>query len=124
MKDDVTVTVTYKKNYPKEKITIKAGSAEKVYDGTPLTEEKYTYTQGILLDGDVLTATTSGSQTEVGKSKNTYELNWNGTAKESNYEVTASKGTLEITEQSIVPENPDYRGVTVNKPSDKTYDGK
>ncbi|SCH59740.1 Uncharacterised protein [uncultured Ruminococcus sp.] len=129
LKDDVTVTVTYKKNYPKEKITIKAGSAEKVYDGTPLTEEKYTYTQGILLDGDVLTATTSGSRTEVGTSYNViagtaYSIKHGDKDVTSKYNVGLESGTLTVKPQSIVPENPDYRGVTVNKPSDKTYDGK
>ena len=129
LKDDVTVTVTYKKNYPKEKITIKAGSAEKVYDGTPLTEEKYTYTQGILLDGDVLTATTSGSRTEVGTSYNViagtaYSIKHGDKDVTSKYNVGLESGTLTVKPQSIVPENPNYRGVTVNKPSDKTYDGK
>ena len=129
LKDDVTVTVTYKKNYPKEKITIKAGSAEKVYDGTPLTEEKYTYTQGILLDGDVLTATTSGSRTEVGTSYNViagtaYSIKHGDKDVTSKYNVGLESGTLTVKPQSIVPENPNYRGVTVNTPSDKTYDGK
>ena len=102
-------------------MTINTPDASKVYDGTALTADG---TIDGIVKGETVSFKTTGSQTEVGKSKNTYELNWNGTAKESNYEVTASKGTLEITEQSIVPENPDYRGVTVNKPSDKTYDGK
>ena len=128
LKDDVTVTVTYKKNYPKEKITIKAGSAEKVYDGTPLTEEKYTYTQGILLDGDVLTATTSGSRTEVGTSYNViagtaYSIKHGDKDVTSKYNVGLESGTLTVKPQSIVPENPDYKGIDIDIPSDSKYDG-
>lgn len=67
---DVTVTVTYREDFPTEEIVIRAANAEKPYDGTPLENSSYTYTQNVLKDGDVLTATVSGSRTEAGTTAN------------------------------------------------------
>ena len=96
----------------------------KVYDTTPLTAEGRI--EGIV-EGETATFTTTGSQTEVGNSKNTYTLTWDGTAKETNYTVSESLGTLIVTPQSIVPdpdpENPSYKGVEVNTPADVPYNG-
>ena len=47
-------------------ITITAKSASKIYDGTPLTDNDFTFTQGVLVEGDVLTAVVEGSATNVG----------------------------------------------------------
>ena len=47
-------------------ITITANSASKIYDGTPLTDNGFDYTKGVLADGDVLTAVVEGSATNVG----------------------------------------------------------
>ena len=47
-------------------ITITANSASKIYDGTPLTDNGFTFTQGVLADGDELTAVVEGSATNVG----------------------------------------------------------
>ena len=105
-------------------LTITTPKAEKVYDGNALTAE------GSItgfVNGETATFTTTGSQTEVGNSKNTYTLTWDGTAKETNYTVSDSVGTLEVTKQSIVPDpnNPEsYKDVTIDDPSDATYDGK
>ena len=105
-------------------LTITTPKAEKVYDGNALTAE------GSItgfVNGETATFVTTGSQTEVGNSKNTYTLTWDGTAKETNYTVSDSVGTLEVTKQSIVPD-PDnsksYKDVTIDDPSDATYDGK
>ena len=105
-------------------LTITTPKAEKVYDGNALTAE------GSItgfVNGETATFVTTGSQTEVGNSKNTYTLTWDGTAKETNYTVNDSVGTLEVTKQSIVPDpdNPEsYKDVTIDDPSDATYDGK
>ena len=105
-------------------LTITTPKAEKVYDGNALTAE------GSItgfVNGETATFVTTGSQTEVGNSKNTYTLTWDGTAKETNYTVSDSVGTLEVTKQSIVPDpdNPEsYKDVTIDDPSDATYDGK
>ena len=55
---------------PEQHIVITANSAEKTYDGTPLTDDGYTYTDFVLAEGDVLTAVVEGSQTDAGSSVN------------------------------------------------------
>ena len=119
-----TVTGKAKVTITKRPVTITTPTQSKVYDTTPLTAEGTI--EGIV-EGETATFTTTGSQTEVGNSKNTYTLTWDGTAKETNYTVSDSVGTLEVTKQSIVPDpnNPEsYKDVTIDDPSDATYDGK
>ena len=47
-------------------IVIEAASASKPYDGTPLTDDGYSYTEGVLPEGYELTAVVEGSATNVG----------------------------------------------------------
>ena len=104
-------------------LTVTTPSANKVYDGTPLTAEG---TISGFVNKETATFTTTGSQTEVGNSKNTYSIKWNGTAKSTNYQISEAVGTLTVTQQSIDPEDPEnnYNGVTINNPSNSVYDGK
>lgn len=51
-------------------IVVTADSDTKVYDGTELTKNTYTYTDGVLLSGDKLEATITGSQKYVGSYNN------------------------------------------------------
>ena len=132
-----TVTITIKgignytgeftKTYqilPRE-YTVTTNTDSKVYDGTALTAGG---TVNNLVDGETVGFTMTGSQTDVGISDNTYELNWTGSAKESNYtRGKDSIGTLTVTKQSIAPdpEHPEtYKEVTITSPSDEVYDGK
>ena len=132
-----TVTITIKgignytgeftKTYqilPRE-YTVTTNTDSKVYDGTALTAGG---TVNNLVDGETVNLTMTGSQTNVGTSDNTYELNWTGSAKESNYiHGKDSIGTLTVTKQSIAPdpEHPEtYKEVTITSPSDEVYDGK
>jgi len=110
---------------PKE-YTVTTDSATKTYSGTALTAGGKV--EGIV-SGETVEFTTTGSQTEVGTSKNTYELVWKS-AKATNYTLAKeSIGTLKVKKQSIDPgtdpekPNPDYTGAKVNSPSDKVYDG-
>ena len=110
---------------PKE-YTVTTKSASKIYDGTALTAGGKV--EGIV-SGEEVIITTTGSQTEEGTSKNTYELVWKS-AKATNYTLAKeSIGTLTVKKQSIDPgtdpekPNPDYTGVKVNSPSDAVYDG-
>ena len=118
-------TKTYKIT-PKE-YTVTTESAKKVYDGTALTAGGKI--EGIV-DGEVVVVHTTGSQTEVGSTPNTYKLEWKK-ASSKNYKLKEdSIGTLTVTEQTIDPgkdpdkPNPNYSGVTINKPSNSVYDGK
>ena len=132
-----TVTITIKgignytgeftKTYqilPRE-YTVTTNSDSKVYDGTALTAGG---TVNNLVDGETVGFTMTGSQTNVGTSDNTYELNWTGTARKANYKHGKdSIGTLTVTKQSIAPdpEHPEtYKEVTITSPSDEVYDGK
>ncbi|MBQ6583345.1 MAG: hypothetical protein IJH77_05920, partial [Mogibacterium sp.] len=77
-------------------ILVKTMDAEKIYDGTPLTAGGTI--QG-LMNGETAVLLTTGSQTEVGESVNTYRIDWKNeltTAKESNYTVEEELGTLAV----------------------------
>ncbi|WP_455138791.1 MBG domain-containing protein, partial [Thermophilibacter sp.] len=110
-------------------VTVTTPSGTKVYDGSALTAEGKA--EGFV-EGETYTFTTTGSQTEVGSSTNTYAIDWNGTAKQSNYTVAENLGTLTVTPQSINPDDPTdpdpsdptkpvYTGAEVNYPEDKIY---
>lgn len=131
---DVTITGignysgTVKRSYkvtPKE-YTVTTDSATKIYSGTALTAGGKA--EGIV-SGETVEFTTTGSQTEVGTSKNTYELVWKS-AKATNYKLAKeSIGKLTVKAKSIVPDGPDTpnekkTGITVSEPSDSKYDGK
>ena len=83
-------------------IVVTAGSDTKVYDGTDLTKDTYTYTDGVLLAGDTLEATITGSQKFVGTSNNTVsnvKVVRNGKDITSNYTMgTHVDGTLTVNE--------------------------
>ena len=66
----VTVEGTLTVNKIDAPIIITAGSDSKAYDGTPLTNGTYTFTEGVLMEGDELVVVIEGSQTEVGTSAN------------------------------------------------------
>ncbi len=119
------VTRTYSIT-PRE-YTITTLDGTKVYDGKALTN--FGLVDGIVY-GETYSFKTTGSQTEVGTSDNTYEFKWDGTAKKSNYKLAKeSIGKLTVKAKSIVPDGPDTpnekkTGITVSEPSDSKYDGK
>ena len=127
-----TVTITIKgignytgeftKTYqilPRE-YTVTTNTDSKVYDGNPLTAGG---TVNNLVKDETVVFTITGSQTNVGTSDNTYELNWTGSAKESNYKHGKdSIGTLTVTAKSINPDD-EKTGITVTDPKDSKYDG-
>lgn len=82
-------------------IVVTADSDTKVYNGTELTKNTYTYTDGVLLPGDMLEATITGSQKFVGSSNNTVsnvKVMRNGEDITSNYTMgTHVNGVLEVT---------------------------
>lgn len=77
-------------------VTLTSGSATKEYDGEPLTNGDVT-ADGFV-NGDGVTITVTGTQTEVGSSDNTftYEPKDNNTNL-SNYKITTQYGTLTVT---------------------------
>lgn len=85
----------------KAPLTVVTGSDTKVYDGTALTAEG---TLTGLVNGETATLNVTGTQTNVGTSNNTYTIIWE-TAKESNYEVSETVGTLTVTQKDITEED-------------------
>ena len=85
-------------------IVVNADSDTKVYNGTELTKNTYTNTDGVLLPGDMLEATITGSQKFVGSSNNTVsnvKVMRNGEDITSNYTMgTHVNGVLEVTSAS------------------------
>ena len=101
--------------------TITTGSAEKPYDGTPLTNSEASISG--LVAGETATVTTTGTITEVGSTVNTYTIDW-GTAAPGNYTVSEDLGTLQVTAAAPTPAPEPYGPVTLTSASaSKTYDG-
>ena len=93
--------------------TITTGSAEKAYDGTPLTNSEASISG--LVNGESATVTATGSITEVGSTENSYSISWDS-ADSGNYTVSESLGTLRVTAQN--------GAITLTSASaEKTYDG-
>ena len=118
--DDVTSKLKIKYNNGTIKInpatlTVTTPDASKAYDGKALTAAG---TISGFVNGETASFATTGSQTNVGSSKNTYSLTWDGTAKEGNYTVSETVGTLTVTKGKIS----DYVTLKGNDQS-KTYDG-
>ena len=82
-------------------IVVTAGSDTKEYDGTELTKNTYTNTNGVLLPGDMLEVTITGSQKFAGSSNNSVsnvKVMRNGEDITDNYTFgTHVNGVLEVT---------------------------
>ena len=92
-------------------LTVRTGSAEKVYDGTELTNEEASIAG--LVNGETAAVTASGTLTDAGSADNGYEIAW-GSAKSKNYTITEELGTLTIEplalQISMGETNPTYSG--------------
>ena len=100
------------------KLVFETGSAQKVYDATPLTKDGCKLKSGTLIKGHTYEVTMSGSQTDAGTSKNTaivkiYDENGKNVTKEG-YDIAFEYGTLEVTKRNAY--------VTTSS-SSKVYDG-
>lgn len=84
-------------------VTITSGSASKTYDGTPLTKHESTITGDGFVEGQGVNITYTGSQTEVGSSKNTFEYQFKDNTLEKNYTIETVFGTLTIKERPYIP---------------------
>ena len=87
-------------------ITVTAASESKKYDGTPLTNNGFSCTEGVLVPGDVLTAVVEGSATNVGdEGKNvvkSYKVMRGGADVTGNYTFTDSvDGKLTILPRTV-----------------------
>ena len=95
---NVTFKVTDGKlDITKRSVTLTSGSAEKVYDGKPLTKDEVTVSGDGFVTGEGATYHVTGSQTNVGKSDNTFTYTLNEGTKADNYEITKTVGKLKVT---------------------------
>ena len=88
----------------KRPVTLTSASANKVYDGKPLTNDTVTSTPlGVdvgFLDGEGVTCNVTGSQTNVGESDNEFTYTFNEVTSESDYLVTSNPGKLIVTQDN------------------------
>ena len=99
-------------------LTVTTPSASRAYNGQPLTAEG---TIEGFVNGETAGFKTTGSQTAVGESDNTYAIDWaaeGATAKESNYTIAAKLGKLTVIEHDgeVVATPGSYTGVYDGKP--------
>lgn len=100
-----------------EKLEILTHTAQKTYDGAALTCDKWTLSSGVLRNGDKLSVTVLGSQTEVGTSQNIASCvvtNASGENVTDYYEPVFTYGTLTVEPIIILIET---------RPAYKVYDG-
>ena len=97
-------------------ITVTAGSAQKMYDGTRLTESGYTWTE-TLASGDRVVATTTGGRLHAGEGVNTFSdvrIMHGDVDVTENYVITREDGTLTVTRRQVT--------ITADS-AEKEYDG-
>ena len=105
-------------------ITLTADSASKIYDGRALKRDSFKLTSGELVKGHKLTASVSGSQTEIGSSANVVDKSTikisdgSGNDVAKNYNVTIAAGTLTVSRDPVTAIT-----LSVGEAS-KVYDGK
>ena len=102
----------------KRALTITAASTTKVYDATPLIDQSYSITDGSVANGQTLTVSVSGIQTDAGESANRI-TSWKITDAESQdvskyYAVTLETGVLTVEPRPITIASADAK---------KMYDG-
>ena len=83
----------------KRALYIVSGSADKVYDGTPLTSNA-TVT-GFVMD-DIRSFSPIGTVTDVGSVVNEVSIVWKDGSVSSNYEIHYDLGTLTVTKRAVI----------------------
>ena len=78
-------------------VTLTSASAEKEYDGTPLTKDIVTAEGDGFVKDEGVTITITGTQTEVGSSKNTFTYKLNDGVNGNNYKIICVEGFLTVT---------------------------
>ena len=102
---NTTESISAKVTISKREITIKAADGTKTYDGADLTNSTATLTSGTLVSGQSLTATATGSITNVGSTANIVSSvvinNASGANVTGNYTITKANGTLTINKRTL-----------------------
>ncbi len=103
----VTITVKGIGNYTGEfsrdyqitprNVTLTSATANKPYDGTPLTKHEVTVSGDDFAQGEGATYHVTGTQTQPGKSANTFTYTLNKGTLAKNYNIKTATGELEVT---------------------------
>ena len=113
----------------KRPVTLTSASANKVYDGKPLTNDTVTSTPlgvGVgFLDGEGVTCNVAGSQTNVGESDNEFTYTFNEGTSKSDYLVTYEFGKLIVTQDNteVVVTITEHSGAFEYDGTEKTVSG-
>ena len=113
----------------KRLVTLTSAGANKVYDGKPLTNDTVTSTPlGVdagFLDGEGVTCSVTGSQTNVGESDNEFTYTFNEGTSESDYLVTSEFGKLIVTQDNteVVVTITEHSGAFEYDGTEKTVSG-
>ena len=113
----------------KRPVTLTSASANKVYDGKPLTNGTVTSTPlGVdvgFLDGEGVTCNVTGSQTNVGESANEFTYTFNEGTSKSDYLVTYEFGKLIVTQDNteVVVTITEHSGAFEYDGTEKTVSG-
>ena len=113
----------------KRPVTLTSASANKVYDGKPLTNGTVTSTPlGVdvgFLDGEGVTCNVTGSQTNVGESDNEFTYTFNEGTSKSDYLVTYEFGKLIVTQDNteVVVTITEHSGAFEYDGTEKTVSG-
>ena len=89
--EDGTLTIS------KREVTLTSATDSKMYNGIPLTNHNVTISGDGFVDGEGATYTVTGSQLDVGSSKNTFDYELNDNTKAKNYEIAKEYGDLTVT---------------------------
>ena len=102
----------------KRNVTLTSATAQKEYDGTPLTNNEVTVSGDGWADGEGATYNVTGSQLVKGSSANTFTYTLNEGTKADNYNITKTEGTL-----TIIDRKSKYEITVVAKSDTQTYNG-
>ena len=106
----------------KRPVTLTSGSAERVYNGEALTKNEVTASTGEnegFVKGQGATYDVTGSQTDVGESKNTFTYTLNEGTNANNYSIEVAFGTLKVT-----PVTAEVIVTITGRTDEMLYDGK
>lgn len=100
----------------KRDVTLTSASAQKVHDGTALTNHTVTISgSGFAAGEDTLSCTVTGTRTDAGASANTFTYTLKENTLESNYDITTVEGQLVVVPAGSV--------LVVANSNTKKYDG-
>ncbi|MCQ2206764.1 MAG: YDG domain-containing protein, partial [Paludibacteraceae bacterium] len=100
---------------PRE-VTITSGSTEKVYDGTPLTNDVLTIGGDGFYGTEGIEATDFASIKNAGEVNNTFTINFKEGTNSANYKIDTTNGTLKVTAKELTVDGTAIKDT-------KVYDG-